>query len=184
MKSIERSMRPDGMTAWLIEDAYIPNDLLLKIINKCSTRNSEIDAWLRERIDKGGKHTAWVYLVTLAGKRLWCAFAGGNDELEMTPIGSMTCAALLKLPGVPPKLPLMFAHISRARNFDWFVSRTLMKMPDQSLICFIGDMAGELDALDLEYMKPIGLVKAAVKINAAGWPVEWRPLSQYGKNND
>lgn len=52
----------------------------------------------------------------------------------------------------------------------------LEQASDQSLICFLGDMVGELDGLDPEYMKPMGLVKAAVEINAAGLPVEWKPI--------
>ena len=128
------------------------------------------------------KVVALVWLVTNGSRRLWCAFAGGQPDakqgLLLTPVGSMTLAALTGLPGIPCNNALSLAFITSAARFEPMVSRVLSDAPDRSLVCFVGDMSDELDGLAFPYMRPQGSVKAAVELSASGWPVEWKPFKQ------
>lgn len=165
--------KPQGMAAWLVEDAYISDDDLLKMIDSIPREEAEI---FRDRISKGGKQSALVWLVTVGSKRVWCAFVGGTPDLKVTRVGQLTLNALARLPGVSPNATVNLSYIRDASRFEPMVGRVLMGAQDGSLVCFLGDVAGVLDGLIFPYMDPMGQVKAGVEVDAAGWPRQWRPL--------
>jgi hypothetical protein len=174
--------KPEGTIAWLVEDAFIPDDELLKSLPSLPR---ELALTFRKRIAAGGKQVALVWLVTRGRKRVWCAFAGGSmdsGELMMTEVGQLTLCALAHLPGLPANAPLILGFISRPERFEPYVGRILSGAPDDSVVCFFGDVAGALDGLPFPYMSPMGQVKAAVEIDDAGWPRHWRPLASSHAN--
>ena len=168
-----------GSTAWLVDDAHIPNDVMLKALDDGIMRTDQAEL-MRERIAKGGKQNAMVFLVTIGPKRLWCAFVGGSfdGEVLITPIGRLTLAALSSLPGVPGMSPIVICHIASAARLAPVATDVLLNSPDGSLIAFVGDVANELDGIDLEFMSAMGSVKAGVEIDSSGWPIEFCPLME------
>lgn len=163
--------KPQGMAAWLVEDAYISDHDLSQIIDLLP--ESEI---FRDRVSKGGKQCALVWLVTVGSKRVWCAFVGGTPDMKVTRMGQLTLNALARLLGVAPNATLNMSYIRDASRFEPMVGSVLMGAQHGSIVCFLGDVGGVLDGLIFPYMAPMGHVKAAVEIDAAGWPREWRPL--------
>jgi hypothetical protein len=164
--------RPHGMTVWLVEDTYISGDPSEIASMMPADTAQKLRGWLAA----GRKMTALVWLVVIGSRRMWCAFCGGDAEARMTPVGAKTLPASTSLPGLPATgLRIDFAFISGPERFEPVVTKVLSAVPDRSLVCFVGYMAGSLDDLVFQYMQPQGKVKAAVELTAGGWPFQWSP---------
>jgi hypothetical protein len=173
----EPARMPDSpkIQAWLVEDAWIEDKQILGLADVLPPEEGDV---LRKRVAADGKHCSFhIWLITIGPKRLWCSFVGANEKLEYTsPMGSMTMRALAKLPNVPTGGPIMLSYITSAKRFAGHVTSVLSLAEDKSIIVFMGDMAGELDGMELELFQPLGVVKAAVELDAAGWPQEFKPM--------
>lgn len=162
--------------AWRVEDARIADDKVLEVAKIVPPAQAD---FLKQCLAVGPVGAS-VYFVTIYHKSFWCAFVGGfvvNKAMQLTPTGSMTLNALMHLPGVAENAPFVLSPIANADRFRPVVLATLSAAADRSRICFFGDMAHELDCMDEELLQPLGSVKAAVELNAAGWPQEWKPRS-------
>jgi hypothetical protein len=159
------------MLSWLIENALIPADVILK-----AAREGGIPSELADRTIRGGKLNALVWLVTLGPKRVYCAFAGLDIAGHLTPAGSLTFGALVSLP-VPDQEPVTLVPIASVAHLLSVVPRTLARVRDCTLVCFLGDVGWELDGHDWDCMDAQGSVRLPVDVNAAGWPLKFKPFS-------
>lgn len=166
-------------SAWLIDNALIP-PALVRELSETFPPDGEL---ARRLLHSDARVGAYVWLVTHGRKRNYACFAGLDLKTQtITPPGQLALGAMLALPDlVTPvdgrKAPAIFASISSLVRLSPVVDHVLGTAPDGERVCFLGDVAGELDGHDWNAMNALGRVRVPVTTNEAGWPVEWRPFA-------
>lgn len=90
-----------------------------------------------------------LFEVAVADKTVYCCFSGGeieaNGELNFSLVGLAAIEALINLP-MAPKAPLILQELKVGPTpVAEKIHAALRHSPADAKICFIGDMAGELD---------------------------------------
>ncbi|MBE0364927.1 hypothetical protein PULV_a3219 [Pseudoalteromonas ulvae UL12] len=87
-----------------------------------------------------------VYHTIADNKEVYCCLSGGvveNNEIMFTPVGLGAFEALTR---IKPEQEQYFAEELKIENgsIKAQIEEILAKVPDQSKVCFIGDMTGDL----------------------------------------
>jgi len=128
-----------------IRSKFIDGVYVNELDNRRFTQETEID--------HGVKVAAIVLKVTFDHKTFYCCMSGGEmnedkSDFSLTRVGKMTMDALLKLETEKKNPTIVFQEIGIGSiPLDQKVKRVLRKLPSGSKVCFVGDMAGELDGV-------------------------------------
>ena len=88
-----------------------------------------------------------VFEVVYEGKTIYCAWAGGkvvNGSPEFTLIGRGAVESLMNLPMGSKDLVIQELKLGKT-PISKKIKDCLSHLPDRSKVCFLGDMANELD---------------------------------------
>jgi hypothetical protein len=109
-----------------------------------------------------------VFEVQVCGQTRYCCWSGGrmmpgedgNPEPEFTPMGHVAFAALLSLPFLSKK-KIIIQQIVKGRTpiRDKVINAFLASRGTKAPICFVGDLAGELDGEMFKSVNMAGFVE-------------------------
>lgn len=107
----------------------------------------------------GTKIAYTVMKSKLDNKTYYCCLSGGsivNGEPNFTQIGLAAFETLMALP-VGNECDVVIQEVKICETpLSQKIKSTLRKLPNNSKICFIGDMAGELDGVLINIFNPSG----------------------------
>lgn len=90
-----------------------------------------------------------VFETHVGHKKVHCCWSGGrlnrDGTPELTAVGQAALEALCRLPNLEPSV-MIFAEVKLGVTpLQWKVKRIILDAPEGAFICFVGDLANELD---------------------------------------
>ncbi len=132
--------------------AHIQSRLMLG-----ATCSPETEAEIRKTSD-AHKHTAVTFMLFKASvghKTINCCMSGGRldpdtKQPEFTLIGLASVEALMRT--FPKASALIYQELKRGKTpLQEKIKAAILAAPEDAIICFVGDMAKELDGLSKEF---------------------------------
>lgn len=126
----------------------------------------------KQKLHRSAELNFSVFETTVGTKTVYCCWAGGrlNDKAqpELTLVGKGALEALCNLPDVMPihkPSVLIFAGVALGKTpLTDKVKERILEAPENAIICFVGDLAKELDG---HMSKAFGLTGEPIFIGSA-----------------
>lgn len=103
------------------------------------------------KLDKDTEINLCIFEVHVEGSVRYCCWAGGDlvaspkKHLALTPVGQATVQVMARLPFLKKKTPYFVQLTMGPTPLLEKILRGFRLAPPDALICFFGDLAGELD---------------------------------------